>query len=176
MRPRLFLLDAGPIIELHRLGLWEKVVGRTELMIPSIVAGQEAEFWDSGEGIGKPIDLGQSIASGSIKIVEADAKMLAETLDQFDPSLVASVHSGELEALALINTWQDETLPSFCTGDRLATVALCLMGHSNLAVSLEELLKRAGLQGPLRRQFLRRSLACWVKEGRRRYIAGEGLR
>ena len=48
MKPRFCLLDAGPVIELHRLGLWEGLMERADLVIPSVVAFREAEFWDTG--------------------------------------------------------------------------------------------------------------------------------
>ncbi|MCD4748431.1 MAG: hypothetical protein K8R59_03565 [Thermoanaerobaculales bacterium] len=176
MKPRFCLLDAGPIIELHRLGVWDQMVERAELVIPSVVAGREVEFWDSGEGVGKPIDLSRFIESGAVEVMEADAQLLQDTLGLFDPTLVESVHLGELEALALLKTWQGENPPSFCTGDRLATVALCLLGFSELAVSLEAFLDQVGLSRKLRRQFRRDAMNRWVEEGRHRVITGEGLR
>ncbi len=175
MKPRFCLLDAGPIIEFHRLGVWDQVVERSELVIPSVVAGREVEFWDSGEGVGKPIDLGRFIESGAVEVMEADAQLLQETLSLFDPALVDSVHLGELEALALLKTWQGDIMPSFCTGDRLATVALCLLGFSQLAISLEAFLNQVGLSRKLPRHFRCGAMNSWVEEGRRRFITGEGL-
>ena len=176
MRPQVCLLDAGPVIELHRLGLWEGVVRRTELVIPSVVASREAKFWDAGEGVGKPIVLDQFINNGEIRIVDASPLMLNETRRLFDASLVDSIDLGELEALALLQSWQGRDLPSFCTGDRLATVGLCLLGHSDLAVSLEAFLERVGLGGKSRPQFRRAKMDSWVEEGSRRFITREGLR
>lgn len=176
MKPRFCLLDAGPIIELHRLGVWDQVVDRAELAIPSVVVGREVEFWDSGEGVGKPIDLGRFIESGAVEVMEADAQLLQETLSLFDPALVDSVHLGELEALSLLKTWQGDIMPSFCTGDRLATVALCLLGFSQLAISLGAFLNQVGLSRKVPRHFGRSVMTSWVEEGRRRLITGEGLR
>ena len=44
-KPKFFLLDAGPIIELHRLGLWHTVLERAEIAIPRVIAEHETKFW-----------------------------------------------------------------------------------------------------------------------------------
>ncbi len=175
-RPKFFLLDAGPLIELHRLGIWERVVGRAELVIPSIVVEREAEFWDSEDGERKPIRLEPLIASGVIRKVEVDAAQVLETAALYDASIADSIHAGELEALTILRCWEGAERPSFCTGDRLATIALCLLGFSSLAVSLEELLERVGLTARPRPQFCRDKMRRWVEEGVQRWITREGLR
>ena len=176
MKPRICLLDAGPVIELHRLGIWEAVVDRTLLIVPSIVAREEALFWDSGEGIGRAINLVPLIESGTIEEIAADIDQLTATKALFDPSLVDSIHAGELEALSILRTWPDDDRPAFCTGDRLATIALCLLGFSTLAVSLEELLDRIGLGRELGRPFQRDMMKAWIEEGTQRLLRGEGLK
>jgi hypothetical protein len=40
------LLDANIIIELHELGVWERLPSRVVLVVPSVV-WQEARFYDS---------------------------------------------------------------------------------------------------------------------------------
>ncbi len=175
-RRKFFLLDAGPLIELHRLGIWEWAVRRAELVIPSIVVEQEAEFWDSEDGERKPIRLEPLIKQGKIRKAEADNEQMRDTAALFDPSLVDSVDPGELEALSILRSWEGSERPSFCTGDRLATIALCLLGFSSLAVSLEELLQRVGLTARPRPQFCQDKMRRWVWEGGQRFITREGLR
>ncbi len=56
-KPRLFLLDAGPVIGLHELGLWHELLERAQVIVPAVVAYKEVVFWDDGGGVGRPIDL-----------------------------------------------------------------------------------------------------------------------
>ena len=56
-KPRLFLLDAGPVIGLHELGLWHELLERAQVIVPAVVADKEVVFWDDGGGVGRPIDL-----------------------------------------------------------------------------------------------------------------------
>ena len=55
-KPKYFLLDAGPVIELHRLGLWDEVTDRCDLVIPSVVAYRESQFWVREDGSHHAID------------------------------------------------------------------------------------------------------------------------
>lgn len=52
------LLDANIIIEAYELGIWEKLVEKTEVSVSSIVAHKEALFYTEKEdGIPEPINL-----------------------------------------------------------------------------------------------------------------------
>jgi hypothetical protein len=42
-KPKFFLLNAGPIIELHKLELWGRVLDRAEICVPRVIAEHEAE-------------------------------------------------------------------------------------------------------------------------------------
>lgn len=90
-------------------------------------------------------------------------------------ALFQSVDPGELHALTLLRCWHGEPVPAFCSGDRMAIVCLCLLGYSDVAVSVEELLSAIGLTGTVKRQFTKPAMAAWVEEGRRRYMQRSGL-
>lgn len=169
-----FLLDAGPVIRLHELGLWDGVVERAELVLPGTVARQEAHFFTDAEGR-KTIDLLAQSSTGAVQVKDADAVDLERTADLFDASIRESVDPGELEALTLIRLW-DSPRPRFCTADRLATIALCLLGFADSAVSLERLLEDVGLGNPVGlRRYSEAELQRWLKEGRLRRMTGQGL-
>jgi hypothetical protein len=110
-----------------------------------------------------------------VRIVDADASELARTRGIFDSSIRDSVHEGELEALTVLRLWQGSR-PRFCTADRLATVALCLLGLADAAISLEALLRDIGLSRDVgRRWFSEAAMQSWLDEGRRRFITRPGL-
>ncbi|GEM_PF-1024465 len=175
-RPKFFLLDAGPVIELHRLGVWERIVETCDLLVPRHIALEEARFWVHEDGSIHAIHLQRDIEAGRIRAPEAEPETVIEILNIFDPVMREGVDAGELAALAILMDWPGEERPVFCTGDRLATVALCLLGFSELAVSLEELLDNLGLSREPRRQFRRGKMDAWVKEGTERRLRGEGLK
>jgi hypothetical protein len=173
-KPLVFLLDAGPVIRLHQLGLWDSVVERAELVLPEIIARNEAQYWTAEDGR-RHIDLSSQERQKSIRIIDVDATELAATQAIFDASIRDSVHDGEMEALTVIRSWEGP-LPRFCTADRLATIALCLLGFAETAVSLEKLLEHVGLGRTIGPKWYRESaMQEWLKEGRARRITRQGL-
>lgn len=173
-RPKYFLLDAGPVIELHRLGLWQAVTERAELVLPGKVLDSEVVFWDAGDGVGHTIYLGEDAAAGRITVERAEPAQIVELLNRFDPTVRERVDQGELEAITLLLRW-DHPRPEFCTADRMAVVALCLLGESSLLVSLENLLQRVGLGRLLQWRFSDKAMTQWRGEGQARRLSGEGL-
>ncbi len=170
MRPKCVLLDAGPVFELHRQGLWGAVVDQVEIVLPSIVAGREVRYWDAGNGETVEIDLQPEINRRRILVEEVSPAEMAGTLSRFDPSVSGSVDPGELEALTLIASWHWGAPPHFCTADRMAVVALCALGHSELALSLEEFLRRLGIRRNLPRRYTSEAMKSWVAEGAQRAL------
>ncbi len=174
-KPRLFLLDAGPVIGLHELGLWHELLGRAQVIVPAVVADKEVVFWDDGEGVGRPIDLRGDEAAGRLQIRCADAVALASLLDQFDPVMRERIDPGEAEAMALLRCWEGE-VPEFCTADGAAVRAACLLALADRIVSLEAVLRRVGLDPPkLAAKYGEKKVRRWVAEGRQMRVRGEGL-
>ena len=174
-KPKLFLLDAGPVIGLHELGLWHEVLRRAQVVVPSIVAEQEAEFWDAGDGVGHPIDLHADAKAGHLQIACADTADIIAILARLDHVVQQSVHAGEAEALALLACWDSEK-PELCTADGAAVRAACLLGLADRVVSLEVVLRRIGLgPPPLRAKYSDAKVRGWVAKGRQMRIRGEGL-
>jgi hypothetical protein len=174
-RPKYFLLDAGPIIELHRQGLWAKVVDACDLVLPAVVVEHEALHWESGAGVGRPIDVSADIESGRVTVLEGRAEGETAVLERLDDLVRQRLHAGELEAIGLLATWPDEEIPEFCTADKMAVVALCLLGMASVPVSLEQLLSRVGFSPGLHVRFSTRKMSEWLDEGRLRFIQGTGL-
>lgn len=173
-RPKFFLLDAGPVIELHRLSIWPEVTARAEIVLPGKVLDDEVVFWDAGDGVGHPIHLQDSLDAGRIAVARAEPTDLASVAASFDPTVRERVDAGELEAITVL-VRSATPAPEFCTADRMAAVALCLLGRSGLLVSLQRLLERIGLGRQLQWRFSEQAMTQWREEGRTRHLAGEGI-
>ena len=174
-KPRLFLLDAGPVIGLHELGLWRELLDRAHVIVPAVVADKEVVFWDDSEGVGRPIHLRRDEAAGRLQICCADAATVASVLDRFDPVMRERIDAGEAEAIALLDWWDGER-PEFCTADGAAVRAACLLALADRIVSLEAVLRRVGLGTPrLALKYCEKKVRQWVTEGRQMHVRGEGL-
>lgn len=174
-KPKFFLLDAGPIIELHQQGLWRKVVERAELVIPRVVAEREVQFCRRDDGQISPISLTEDEQAGRVTILDCEPSDLRVTFELFDTAVQQSVDPGELHALTLLRIWEGEPLPRFCSADRMAVICLCLLGFADQASSLEGLLIEIGLGCTLHRKYSVKALEGWVNEGRRRRLLHDGL-
>ena len=171
-RPEVFLLDAGPVIKLFELEIWREVFDRAAIIVPSIVAC-EAHF-AIVDGERRAIELTRLASDGVITVKDCSPGDVDATLSRFDASIRDSIHPGEAQALALLASWRGER-PLFCLADQLATIALCLIGLSECAVSLERLLGMIGLARPIRPSwFSEERMREWLTEGRRRALVGEG--
>ncbi|MBI5446229.1 MAG: hypothetical protein HY900_34070 [Deltaproteobacteria bacterium] len=174
-KPKLFLLDAGPVIGFHELGLWAALLDRAEVIVPAVVADREARFWDDGQGVGRAITLRADEAAGRLQIMGADAVIVAAVLSRFDPVMRERIDPGEAEAITLMCNCEKEPR-EFCTADHAAVRAACLLGFADRVVSLETILRRVGLGRPgLAARYSETRVRQWVAEGRQQRLRGEGL-
>ncbi len=174
--PKCVLPDANVIIEAYKLGVWDALMERVEIVVPSIVAFDEALFYSKELGeVPKSILLKKLIDLGKIKHVSATVAQMGSVRSVFDRVFVQGIHDGELEALAILksNTISD---PLFCTGDALAIQALAMIGHSESGVSMEILLKNTGLKKLLDKQFSERFFKNNLATGKQNLITGQGLK
>jgi len=147
------LLDSNIIIEAYKLGIWEQLIERVEIVVSSVVARQESLFYSKEAGkIPEPINLKHLIQKGQIQELTANPEEIADFLDVFDRTFVFGLHDGETESLALIKSGKTEDAV-FCSSDATAIQALTMIGHSQLGISMETLLRKYGLQKRLKHQF-----------------------
>jgi len=124
---KLVLLDADVIIDLFRLGLWNQVINNTSIVIPAIIS-QESYYYLDKNGIRKYIDLRLykdkiSILSGE-EVTAEDIAIIKNKFDTYNTG--REIHSGELEALAIIANNKDYM---FCTADAAAIFALASLSE-----------------------------------------------
>ena len=138
---RFLLLDAGPIIKLFELGLWDTFIARCDVTICR-TAADEAK-WASQDYGDLRIDLEAEAAEGHIHIVDVEISVARAFYEKFDPSYRAILHDGEKETLAFLRSSSEEWL--VCAGDKAVFKTLGAMGLSERGVSLEKILTDIGL-------------------------------
>lgn len=173
---RYVLLDANIIIEAYVLGIWAKLLNRTKIIVPSIVALDEALFYSREKGgIPKPIDLPRLVDRGKIEQVTAAQSEMMAIHTHFDRVFIEGLHEGELEALALVK--EDRVRGALlCTGDAVAIQALAMIGHSESGISMARMLLSMGLQRNLDKQFTEEFFQACLAQGKENLITGRGLR
>ncbi len=170
------LLDANIIIEAYRLGIWEKLIDNVEISVSSIVARDEVLFWSKKEGgIPEAINLEKLISKGKIKEFAASADEVAAFLNKFDSVYVQGLHAGENEALALIMHGKiNDTL--YCSADATAIQALAMIGHSDLGISMEIMMKKSGITKRLKVHYSEEFFKRNINIGKQNLITGQGLK
>ncbi len=146
---RCLLLDAGPIIELHRLNIWERFLEHCDVSVAQIIIDEEAQF--AGEGLDKEyFDLTDDITQGRIQVIDQDLSIVAE-FQKTIPITLAQIDPGELETLAfLVN--QDRSW-KVCSGDNAMYRVLGYLGRGEQGISLEEILQNIGLGHNLTKEY-----------------------
>lgn len=169
------LLDADVIIEAHKLGIWQQLTKRLQLVVPSIVIHDEALFFSqTSRGPRENIRLQTLVEEGKIIELSATYAELVSIYTIFDRVFIETLHPGETEALALLKA-KKVGAASFCTGDGHAIQALAMIGMSECGISMETLLVSIGLKRKLQRQFTEASFRLNRREGREKRITREGL-
>ena len=174
-KPKCILLDANVIIVAHELKIWTNLIAKCAIVVPSIVVRDEALFYSRGRhGVHEDINLPKLIAAKQISEVAATADEMATLRKTFDRLFAQQMHSGELEALALL---KEDRVPHalYCTGDVPAIKALALLDMSDRGISMEKMLGKFGLTKPLKPQFTESFFALHLKRGATDRIQGVGL-
>lgn len=174
-KPRCVLLDADVVIEAHELGIWQTLIERSKVLLPSIVVHDEALFFrrDIG-GIPEGINLPILVQAGKVIEVAATIEEIVALRALFDRVFIETLHDGEIEALALLKA--GKALGSlFCTGDAHAIQALAMAGMPERGISLETLLRSIGLGRRLRKQFTEGFFKQNLRVGQVNRVTGQGL-
>lgn len=96
--PLFILLDANVIFEAHRQGIWESLLQKARIAVPSIIARDEALFVEIGKTT-LPLSLRQDIDSGRLEELSAEASEMRGVQRLFDQAFVDGLHEGELVSI-----------------------------------------------------------------------------
>jgi len=170
------MLDAGPVIGLHELGVWDTFVERYDVVRPQVVLDDEALFHsrDAHSGFSQPIDLAADVGAGRVAVASASLSSVSRVASRFSDAI--ELHAGELEALALLSLDDRYADHVFCSADGAAIEGACMLGLGDRCDSLEELLGMAGLGRAVPRQFSKRFMDDHKRVGGTRAVTGFGLR
>ncbi len=167
------LLDANIVIELFRLAIWNQVVERCEIHLPSVVVQESACFEDAA-GDPRQIDLSRYQAAGQIHIFETPLSLIQQFLSHFDPLYLEKLDDGEVAALAFLFSQDSTSEPStwmISSADAIVYRVLGNFGRSAQGLSLEEILSHTGLSRSLSRQYSKSFRKYWSRQG---FVEGLG--
>ena len=101
--------DTGPIIALFKLGLWEQVIEKYDLVLVENVVKQ-AIFYEKDDGTQHPIDLKPWITGGQIRVAQVTLEQAGAFFKRFDANYTERFDEGELESLAYLTIAGKEVL------------------------------------------------------------------
>jgi hypothetical protein len=155
---KLLLLDADVIIDLHTLGLFEKIKKAYDICLTRNVF-EEARYYRK-DGLEIDIDIKdvtiiiENIDLESLRKVHREAK---EARLGIDP--------GESTSIAYLTQTEEEI--TFCTCDQAAIKLISYMELERKSISLEKALQKAGYhEKKLYPRHLEKIFKAYVKEGK----------
>jgi hypothetical protein len=167
------LLDAGPIIKLFELGIWEEFIKAYDITITRTVAENEVIFASKGDDK-EYIDLMPYEKKGQIKIIDVEPSAVTTFYKKFDRIYRAVIDPGEKETLAFMQISSEDW--KVCAADHAVFKILGLLGKSEQGISLEEALDNAGLSHQLEHQYTKRFREKWSRIGQVDSLQERGLR
>ena len=167
---RFLLLDAGPIIKLFSLGIWDDFIKHCDVSISRIIADNEALYTEDGT---KQIDLKTYEEQGRIKILDVEISTVKTFYDKFDRLYKVDIHDGEKELLAFLYSSSEDWL--VCAADGAVFRVLGILGKSEQGISLEEILKQIGLYRSLEWQYTKKFREHYTCLGQKDFVQDRGL-
>jgi hypothetical protein len=165
------LLDAGPIIKLFELGIWEQFISRCDVTVSRTVA-EEARY-TSREFEDIRIELEPYAAQKRIVIADVELSSIRIFREKFNLANRAIIHAGELETLAFLHTSSESW--RLCAADHAVFRVLGLLGKGEQGISLEEVLSEIGLGRKLEWQYSKRFREKYTRLGQLDSIQDKGF-
>ncbi|MBU2234101.1 MAG: type II toxin-antitoxin system VapC family toxin [Proteobacteria bacterium] len=134
---KLLLLDADVVIDLHTLGLFDRIIKGYEIHVTKTVL-DEASYFKSG-GARTKIDIRDRVT-----IIENVAVEHLQTVRNEAKEARLGIDPGELEAIACLIQEGEGLI--FCTCDQAAIKLLSFMNFEKRSVSTEKALRTTGYQ------------------------------
>ena len=114
---RLLLLDANVVIVLCKLGLWDRVLEKCEILLARTVFESEAVFYEDEEEQKVYLNLEEDYKQGKLQVVDVPIVQVAAFLALFKPLYLGELDPGEAESLAyLVNATEPHFL---CSADKI---------------------------------------------------------
>ncbi len=165
------LLDAGPVIKLFELGIWDVFITKCVVTISRTVA-EEAQY-ASLEFEDICINLDDYEEQKLIKIIDVELTNVKAFHEKFDQQYKVSIHPGEKETLAFLYNSSENWL--ICTADGAVFRVLGLLQRGNQGISLEEILKQIGLSRELKWPYTKKFRENYTHRGQIDSIQNKGL-
>jgi len=166
------LLDAGPIIKLFQLGIWDNFIKECDVTISRIVAIQAKYASQEYEDI--CIDLQPYEKQHLIKIIDLEPSVVKTFSNKFNLLYKAIIHDGEKETLAFL--WASPENWLVCAADKAVFRVLGFLDKAKQGISLEEILKDIGQsRSNLEPEYTKKFREKWTREGQIDFIQGQDL-
>jgi len=155
---RLLLLDADVVIDLHSLGLFEKICRAYDVYVTQEVY-EEATYFKKG-GSKKTINIADKV----VVIKNVDLEDLGKVEKEAKEARLV-IDPGESTSIAYIN--QTEERMTFCSCDKAAIKLISYMELEQKSISLEKALRSAGYHGKkFYPRHLEKTFKAAVNEGK----------
>ena len=177
------LLDAGPIIKLFQLGIWDKFIKRCDVTVSSTVAAEAK--WASQEFEDTQIDLDVDEKRNLVNIIEPEPSVASTFYTKLPNAYKdnVEVQDGEVQTLAFLCA--SSTNWFLCFADGAVFRILGLLGKAEQGISLEEMLYQIGLQPCIRWdritpkdedwKYTKKFREDYTRKGKTDFIQGKGL-
>jgi len=141
---RFLLLDAGPIIKLFEIGIWDEFIKRCDITISRTVAEEEVVFAGKEESK-EYIDFGLKPweEKDLIEIIEVEPSKVKGFYQKSNLREKYTIDPGEEETLAFLHRQSEDW--KVCSADGAVYSVLGFLGKGDQGISLEEILKDIGL-------------------------------
>jgi hypothetical protein len=154
---KLLLLDADVVIDLHSLGLFDKICKSYSVHVTREVL-REAKYYKKKNRkipiqIEKRVSIIKDVRVESLAIVQREAKEARLAID-----------AGEATSIAYI--LQAETDMFLCLCDKAAITLMSFLVLEERAISLEKALREAGHRSKLYPRHLESTFKTCIKEGK----------
>ncbi len=164
------LIDAGPIIKLFSLDIWDDFIKYCDVSISRIIVDDQALYTEDGN---KHIDLNPYEERELIKIIDVEPSVVKTFYDKFDLLYQADIHDGEKETLAFLYDSSENWL--ICAADGAVFRVLGLLGKAEQGISLEEILEQIGLSRKLERHYTKEFREKHTRRGQIDSVQDKGL-
>lgn len=158
----LLLLDANVVIELFRLGIWDKFISECDVHLARRVV-EESMYWEDDFDEEHAIDLTPFEKIGRITVHDVELSELKTFTDPFGLDILEKLDPGESESLSILCSSTEQFLIS--SSDKIAYRVLGALSRSDQGISLEEILQAVGLSKKLKQQFGKAFREEWSRRG-----------